>query len=89
MSGSSCDECRKIAIELREVWTEAWLSTDDEFRAAWTGLLGGTEEDLARAEEIFPRTKVANADRLRKAVMKKFKHETLTGHKIPLRRTAV
>ncbi len=86
MGNPACDECRRIALELREAWTEAWLSTDDEFRAAWTGLLGGTEEDLARAEEIFPRTKVANADQLRKVVMKKFEHEALTGHKIPLHR---
>lgn len=84
---AACDECQRITRELREAWTEAWLSADEEFRAAWLALPGGTEEDAARAEELFPRANIEHkrADRLRQAIMTKFKHETQTGHKISLR----
>ncbi len=86
VSPADCEECRKIKLELREAWMEAWLSADEEFRAAWLALPGGTEEDAARAEELFPRANIEHerAERLPKAVMTKFAHEARTGHKIPL-----
>lgn len=86
VSPADCEECRKIKLELREAWMNAWLSADEEFRAAWLALPGGTEEDAARAEELFPRANIEHerAERLRKAVMTKFAHEARTGHKIPL-----
>jgi hypothetical protein len=82
-----CDECRKITLELREAWMEAWLSADEGFRAAWLALSGGTEEDAARAEALFPKANIEHrhAERLRQAIMIKFRHEAQTGHKIPLR----
>jgi hypothetical protein len=80
-----CDECRKITDELREAWFDAWLSADQELRDAWRGLIGGTEEDAARAAEIFPKALVKSPDRVRRAIMMKFEHEARTGHKIPLR----
>ncbi len=85
---AACDECRKIKLELREAWMDAWLETDPGFRAARLGLLGGTEEGVARAEELFPKAKVTQkqSERLRKAIMARFSHEARTGHKIPLRR---
>ena len=66
---------------------DAWLSADEEFRAAWLALFGGTEEDAARAEELFPMANIEHtrAERLRHAIMTKFRHEVETGHKIPLR----
>jgi hypothetical protein len=82
---ADCEECRKITMELREAWAEAWLSADDEFRAAWLALPGGTEEDAQRAEELFPKANINNAERVRQAVIMKFRHEAQTGHKIPLR----
>jgi len=85
MNDPICEECQKIKRELREAWAEAWLSAGEEFRTAWVGLIGGTEEDAVRAEEIFPRAKIPGADRVRQAVFKKFRHEAQTGHKIPLR----
>ncbi len=85
VSAADCDECRKITMELRDAWMDAWLSADEEFRAAWLALPGGTEEDAARAEELFPRANVKNAERVQKAIFMKFRHEAQTGHKIPLR----
>jgi hypothetical protein len=87
MALAKCDECRKIKAELHEAWMDAWLSADEEFRAAWLALPGGTEEDAARAEELFPKANVEHnrAERLRQAIMTKFRHEAQTGHKIPLR----
>ena len=85
-ASANCDECGKIKLELREAWMDAWLSAGEEFRAAWLALPGGTEEDAARAEEIFPTAGIRHrqAERLRQAVMTKFAHEARTGHKIPL-----
>ena len=64
---------------------DAWLSADEEFRAAWLALPGGAEEDAARAEELFPKANVKNAERVQKAIFMKFRHEAMTGHRIPLR----
>jgi hypothetical protein len=86
MAGSAdCEECLKIKLELREAWMDAWLSADEEFREAWLALPGGTEEDAARAEELFPKANVKNAERVQKAIFMKMRHEAMTGHKIPLR----
>jgi hypothetical protein len=85
---ADCDECRKITLELREAWAEAWLSAGEEFRTAWIGLIGGTEEAAERAEKIFPKTTIErkHSERVRQAIRAKFTHEAQTGHKIPLRR---
>ncbi len=66
---------------------DAWFSADEEFRTAWLALRGGTEEDAARADELFPKANIErrHAERLRQAIMIKFRHEAQTGHKIPLR----
>jgi hypothetical protein len=86
-ASADCEECRKITLELREAWTDAWLSADEEFRKTWLALRGGTEEDVARAEELFPKANIERkrAERLQQAIMIKFRHEAQTGHKIPLR----
>ena len=86
-ASADCEDCRKITLELREAWMEAWLSADEEFRKTWLALRGGTEEDAARAEELFPKANIEHkrAERLRKAVLMKFRHEAMTSHKIPLR----
>lgn len=91
VNAAACDECRKIKVELREAWRDAWFSADEEFRAAWLGLLGGTEDDAARAEELFPKANIERkrAERVRQAIMAKFMHEAQTGHKIPLRENTI
>jgi hypothetical protein len=84
-ASADCEECRKITLELREAWMDAWLSADEEFRKAWLALRGGTEEDVAHAEELFPKANIKSAERVQKAIFMKFRHEAMTGHKIPLR----
>jgi len=63
-----CEECVKIAQELNEALADLWLSADQNFRDAWRAsikLMGGTEEDMQRAEELFPKAKNEhNAKRL-------------------------
>ena len=46
------EECVAVAQELGEAYADAWISCDQAFRDTWlaTNLIGGTEEDLERAE---------------------------------------
>jgi len=52
---AACKECEAIALELREACADAWISSDEESREAWIAtykLIGGTEDDAVRAEEL-------------------------------------
>lgn len=56
----SCDECEAIARELAEAYAEAWASSDQHTKDAWTSvykLIGRTEEDAERAENLAPSAK--------------------------------
>jgi hypothetical protein len=100
MKRTLCEECVNIAHELDEAFAELWLSADQNFRDAWRAsikLMGGTEEDMQRAEELFPKARnsqQAVASKLHEhfferngrvvaAVRRKLMHLALTGHNVP------
>jgi hypothetical protein len=81
----ACHECEAIAREIREAYADAWISGDQAFRDASMAtlkLIGGTEEDAARAEVLIalarPRTSLGISQTFRR----KFAHQARSGHKI-------
>jgi cytosine/adenosine deaminase-related metal-dependent hydrolase len=51
-----CEECRALAQELRDAYEDAWASSDQPTRDAWRAtykMIGGTEEDVQRAEKLL------------------------------------
>ena len=51
-----CVECKAIAEELRDAFVSAWQESDQQSRDAWLAirkLMGGTEENMLRAEELL------------------------------------
>ncbi len=80
-----CHECMAIARELGEAHSDAWTSSDKASRDAWLAtykLIGGTEEDVARAEELIPFARLQDPLRINRPLLKKFAHEARSGHKI-------
>jgi hypothetical protein len=60
----TCKECEAIALELREAYADAWISSDQESRDAWIAtykLIGGTEEDAVRAEELVSSAQISGS----------------------------
>jgi hypothetical protein len=50
-----CAECEAITTELGEVYAEAWFSCDGKTKEVWLavyGMIGGTEDDAEKAEEV-------------------------------------
>jgi len=103
MDNSACHECRSIAEEIAAAYADLWVSSDRRFKDAWIAtykMIGGTEEDFTRAEEILgpfraaslPQLNFASDEtmygtvsaRIREAIMRKCEHQALTGHKIRL-----
>jgi hypothetical protein len=85
MNNSSCDECKAIAQELREAYAEAWDSSDQVSKDAWLAtyqMIGGTEDDATRAEELVPVAQFQEPRRINQALHKKFAHEARSGHKV-------
>ena len=101
MGRPACQECEIIAQEIAAAYADAWASSDQKFKDAWIAaykMIGGTEEDAARAEEILngigadplrqlrPLIDQSSAEvgpaRIREAIMRKYKHQALTGHTI-------
>jgi hypothetical protein len=86
MNRFACDECFAIARELTETFQEAWFSSDQNFRDAWfarNNLIGGTEDDVLRAEALFPQARLNGSPKIGIAIGKKLIHEALTGHRVP------
>jgi len=102
MGSTTCQECHSIAEELAAAYADLWASSDQAFKEAWIAtykMIGGTEDDAERAEEILggfrsdPLAKLnpdihmgyagAGSVRIRDAVLRKCKHQVLTGHKVP------
>lgn len=86
MNRFACDECVAIARELTETYEEIWFSADQDFRDAWlarNSLIGGTEDDVLRAEALFPKARLNRSSKIGIALGKKLIHEALTGHRVP------
>lgn len=86
MKKAPCEECVKIADELNDALAELWLTSDQSFRDAWRAsikLMGGTEEDMQRAEELFPKARNEPNAEVVIAVRRKLMHLALTGHNVP------
>jgi hypothetical protein len=89
-----CDECRAIIEELMRVLAdlrELDPKLKDEFRArceALFGMMGGTEEDLVRAEGVLGKFQIGpqRPGLLGNAFRKMYEHRVRTGHTVLFRR---
>jgi hypothetical protein len=84
-SSLPCIECEAIARELAEAYLNAWSASDRGTQAAWKALykmVGGTEADVERAEELLPKARPVKLD-IGEILRRKFEHEGRTGHKVP------
>jgi hypothetical protein len=82
---AACKECEVIALELREAYADAWISSDEESRDAWIAtykLIGGTEEDALRAEQLVSAAQFRDPLRINQALGRKLAHEARSGHKV-------
>jgi hypothetical protein len=55
-SSSDCDVCRALAQDLRDAYADVWASSGQAVRDAWLAtrkMIGGTEEDAQRTEELL------------------------------------
>jgi hypothetical protein len=55
-TSKECDVCRALAQDLGDAYTDFWASSDQVVRDAWLAthkMIGGTEEDARRAEELL------------------------------------
>jgi len=89
----ACEECRAIALEIAAARADAWDSADQRTKDAWDAvyrLIGGTEEDVDRAQRLSPYSSNAEPPRIPErlhrrislAYEKKFRHEAETGHNV-------
>ena len=82
---ASCEQCAAIARELGEAYADAWLYGDQAFKDAWLAtykMIGGTDEDAARAEELCLEAASPVSARIKQALLNKLAHEARSGHKI-------
>lgn len=91
-----CRECEAIAEELAQAYADAWASTDPETKKAWIAvhrMIGGTEQDAERAEELVRKFEIREAlaakiepayflRQIGQTFRRKLFHEARTGHKI-------
>lgn len=83
-SSPSCAECEAIARELGEAYLKAWSASDRGTQAAWSAIykmIGGTETDVERAEELLREAKPVSLN-VSRILRRKFQHEARTGHKL-------
>jgi hypothetical protein len=97
-SSNDCDECCALAQDLRDAYVDA--SSDQAVRDAWLAtrkMIGGTEEDAQRTEELLkalPQAESYNAripqglsqvnPKLREAFRNIALHFARTGHSVRL-----
>jgi hypothetical protein len=85
---SSCEECQSIARELNGAYAEAHSQERPAAKALYA-LIGGTEEDAKRADQlvlsyayqpasVLPRL----PNRLGEAIRRRRRHTARTGHKL-------
>jgi hypothetical protein len=82
---ASCSECEAIAQELGEAYAETWIAADQPSRDAWLAmrsLIGGSEDDVVRAQETIPGARFREPLRISQALRRKLSHEARTGHKV-------
>jgi hypothetical protein len=51
-----CEVCRALAQEIRDAYADLWAFSDQAVRDAWLAthkMIGGTEEDAQRAEDLL------------------------------------
>ena len=61
------------------------FSSDEESRDAWIAtykLIGGTEEDSVRAEQLVSAAQFRDPLRINQALSRKLAHEARSGHKV-------
>src|ERR1700743_387246 len=83
MNRCACEECAAMPQELTETYEESWFASDQPFRDAWlarNNLIGGTEDDVLRAEALFPKARSHRSPKIGIAVGKKLIHEALIGY---------
>jgi hypothetical protein len=97
-SAEECEECRAIAQDLRDAYADAWASSDQPVRDAWLAtrqMIGGTEEDAQRAEELLkalpqaerynvriPQSLSPHNPKYREAILNMARHFARTGHRV-------
>jgi hypothetical protein len=55
-TSDDCDVCRALAQEIRDAYADLWASSDQavrDARLATHKMIGGTEEDAQRAEDLL------------------------------------
>jgi hypothetical protein len=63
----SCQECEAISLEYRSAYRDFWLNASAETRTAYQAvakLIGGTEEDVVRVEDLALPFRTVNAEQL-------------------------
>jgi hypothetical protein len=88
--GDFCEDCERLFRELREVFVEVQESQDGKLKEAASAvcrLIGGSEEDIERAEQVVPPLRATDLSDLKptragRAVLAIFAHRSLTGHKV-------
>jgi hypothetical protein len=96
-NSGECDVCRALAQEIRDAYADLWAPSDQAVRDAWLAthkMIGGTEEDAQRAEELLkalPQTERYNTripgfplvnPKLREAFLYMALHFARTGHTV-------
>jgi len=90
MDNSACHECRSIAEEIAAAYADLWVSSDRRFKDAWIAtykMIGGTERAASLPQLNFASDETMYGTvsaRIREAIMRKYEHQALTGHKIRL-----
>src|ERR1700724_1697985 len=82
-----CEDRQAIAREIGEAYSDAWAFGGQAFRDAWMAtqnLIGGTEEDAGRAEELLFTSPCRDPLRINRALHRKLAHEARSGQHISL-----
>jgi hypothetical protein len=90
MSLPKCDECRAIIADyiaayeaLAQEMLELYLGDDKELAQTWLQARElKNEEDVALAEELFPRIQFRSSSEMRLVFMRMLAHESRTGHEV-------
>lgn len=79
-----CDEC----LAIRKEWLELWAAMDEPTREASVAiraLVGGTEEDADRAQELVSKAKIPAPSQAMVLIQKAYVHKMRTRHALPFK----